>query len=293
MSESKQPPGAPEPEHPPGADTFTSTAVSMADELAAAYRVMAEGVCIIDARGRPLLANPAAAALMGVESHEALMASAPEEVARRFRFFDASGAPVPIERLPGFRVLRGERLPPEELRCCLVATGEERWVRFVASPITNEAGVISRVVLFLRDVTAERRAADEHRFLSRASALLAQSLDPDETLQALVRLCVPELADWCFLDLVDENGAPRLVASAHRDPRREELAREMRRRYPPKQVSPVTRAIQSGETYVAELSPEQVEQNAADADHLALLRTVGVRAVMAVPLLARGRLVGV
>lgn len=70
----------------------------------------------------------------------------------------------------------------------------------------------------------EERAAraaleQEHRwaqFLSNASARLAASLDIKQTLEAITRLAVPELADWTAVHL-REDGQTQTVAVHHRD----------------------------------------------------------------------------
>jgi len=76
---------------------------------------------------------------------------------------------------------------------------------------------------------AERRLA----FLAEASAHLAGSLDYETTLSRVARLAVPEMADWCVVDTLGEDGSVRLLAVAHVEPGKEALVRELRRRYPP------------------------------------------------------------
>src|SRR5262249_56925406 len=66
---------------------------------------------------------------------------------------------------------------------------------------------------------AQRRLA----FLAEASTVLSASLEYEATLKTLARLAVPELADWCFVDVVDDRGRARRVAVAHFDPTREPL----------------------------------------------------------------------
>ncbi len=80
---------------------------------------------------------------------------------------------------------------------------------------------------------AERRAA----FLAEAGEILSGSLDYGETLSRLARLSVRSLCDWCIIDVV-EGGATRRAAWAHRDPAKESLLEELRRRYPPGRDSP-------------------------------------------------------
>src|SRR6185312_9013890 len=70
------------------------------------------------------------------------------------------------------------------------------------------------------------------RFLAQASRVLANSLDLQETLGAVARLAVPEIADWCAVALANGDDIER-IAVAHVDPDRVQLAREMQDRYPP------------------------------------------------------------
>ena len=67
---------------------------------------------------------------------------------------------------------------------------------------------------------ARRRAA----FLAEASAALASSLDYDATLEQVVRLAVPTLADLCTVFVLTEGGEIRRAAAAHADPARADLA---------------------------------------------------------------------
>src|SRR3954469_25106829 len=73
-----------------------------------------------------------------------------------------------------------------------------------------------------------RRALD---FLDRASEALARSLDYEETLNDVARLAVPDLADWCAIDVVQPDGTTRQITSRHPDPEQEGLLMELRRRY--------------------------------------------------------------
>src|SRR4051812_4173753 len=85
---------------------------------------------------------------------------------------------------------------------------------------------------FIRDIS-ERKRRDQHdHFLAEAGALLGASLDLDQTLAAVTRLAVPGIADWCAIDLLEEDDAIRRVAAAHADPERSALAFELSDRWP-------------------------------------------------------------
>jgi hypothetical protein len=72
------------------------------------------------------------------------------------------------------------------------------------------------------------------RFLAEAGEALAASLEWEETLVRVARLAVPALADWCIVDVLDEDGVTiKQVAVSAADPEKEDLLREMRLLYPP------------------------------------------------------------
>jgi PAS domain S-box-containing protein len=145
------------------------------------------------------------------------------------------------------------------------------------------------------DVTASKRAEQDARFLADASAALAGLVDYESTLQAVARLAVPHFADWCAVDMLGEGGALRRVAVAHVDPSKVELAREMRRRYPPDPAAPqgVWNVIRTGKPELAgEITDEMLEAGVKDAGLLGLLRQLGLRSYMGVPLIVRGKVLG-
>src|SRR5207247_9664206 len=101
---------------------------------------------------------------------------------------------------------------------------------------------------------AERR----HRFLAEAAGTLATSLDYRLTLRRLARLVVPDLADWCSVDIVEADGSIQSVALAHADPERVQGALELRRRYPPGADSAVANVVASGQTALYEKISDDV-----------------------------------
>jgi hypothetical protein len=90
-------------------------------------------------------------------------------------------------------------------------------------------------------------------FVSNASALIARSPDYDRTLAEVARLAVPELADWCAVDVLAPDGSLRQVTSIHPDPELEELLLELRRLYRNEKRGSegVMRVISTGEPELA------------------------------------------
>jgi PAS domain S-box-containing protein len=165
------------------------------------------------------------------------------------------------------------------------------------APIKDNSGQIYGVVLVFRDVTLEKRAEKRRAFLARAMEALASSLDYRVTLTRVAELAVPELADWCTVDILDpESAASRQIAVAHVDPKKVAIAREIGERYPPDQneESGVAQVLESGKSQLyTEIPPALVEAAARDAHHLRILRELKLESAMVVPLRsAGGRMLG-
>jgi GAF domain-containing protein len=132
-------------------------------------------------------------------------------------------------------------------------------------------------------------------FLAEASAELASSLDYEATLARVARLAVPTFADWCAIDLVKDNRLRRL-AVAHVDPAKVEYAHELAERYPsdPDSVSGPWQVIRTGRSeLIQEITDDMLVAAARDAEHLRIARELALYSAVTVPLIARGRTLGV
>jgi signal transduction histidine kinase/CheY-like chemotaxis protein len=120
-------------------------------------------------------------------------------------------------------------------------------------------------------------------------------LDYQATLANVARLVVPALADWCAVDVAEEDGRLERVAVVHSDPAKVELARELAWRYPPEPDRPhgVPEVIRSGRPELhTEISDRMLRERVRDEELLRILCRLGLHSAMIVPLLARGRAVG-
>lgn len=145
---------------------------------------------------------------------------------------------------------------------------------------------------------AQTEAADREAklsFLAAASAELASSLDYETTLQRVAQLAVPGFADWCGIAL-EQDGWLRTLAVAHVDPSKVALALDLNRRYPPDRNAPhgAYAVLRSGEPALMPEVPDEVLVAAAqDEEHLRVLRSLGFRSALQVPLKVRDRVLGV
>jgi len=171
--------------------------------------------------------------------------------------------------------------------------GEYRWHLGRAVPIR---AVDDRILAWFgssTDIDDRKREEIRQRFISEATNALATSLDYEATLATLARLAVPDMADWCAVDLVAGDGIER-VAVAHVDPAKEQWALEMQRRYPPVTDANigVAAVIRSG---VAELYSEGEEllgRPGLDPERVELVRSIGFTSLIIAPIVVRGEAVG-
>ena len=142
---------------------------------------------------------------------------------------------------------------------------------------------------------AEAEAAQQRlAFLADASNVLAGSLDYQETFENLARLAVPRLADFCIIDVAEEGNTLRQVAAAHRNPKEQEKLRELQEHYPTRMTERHggLRVFQSGKSESGEMNEEMLTSMFEDERTRDVVRSLAPKCFVAVPLVARGRVLG-
>ncbi|HWX52582.1 MAG TPA: SpoIIE family protein phosphatase, partial [Solirubrobacteraceae bacterium] len=265
------------------------------ERLSVIVDALGEAVTIRARDDHLIHANRAALERMGLSSVEELREADPRTLMEGWETVAEDGRQVRMEDLPSMRALRGEEPEPLMMRSVHRATGEEQWVLLKATAVRDGAGEIEAAVTIIEDVTVAKRAAMRMEFLARSSQVLASSLDYQQTLRNVAGLAVPQIADWCAVDLFDEEGAREPVAVAHIDPGKLEMAERLRK-YEPEELDPeqgLGLVRRTGEPILYNDIPDELLVEAAvDDEHLGLLREVGMRAALMVPMVARGRTIG-
>jgi PAS domain S-box-containing protein len=256
-----------------------------------------------DPEGRPVYANPAARRLIGLDPQ-----------------FPVESTQILDYYPPGLRwfaknvILKGM----QETGRWQGETFFRHWKTGEAIPVSDTHFMIrdpatGRILgsgTISRDISEIKRARDElelanrelarahrkQRFLAEAGAILGSTLDFEETLSSVARLCVREFADHCFVDLVGEAGEIRRLRSVSRDPFLDCACMVLAESTIDRNQPCLTR--ESLETrqpvLMATLHPEDVARFAqGDADRLRALQAIDPRSVMTVPLLAQARVLGV
>lgn len=168
---------------------------------------------------------------------------------------------------------------------------------------------VTLVAFFLTSLERARLLATElraHEELGRRSAsiqlmadvgaLLSSSLDYHSVLSKMAQVLVPVMADWCAVDVLDERGHLRRLVAYHTDPAKIDLVHAMELRYPTDPDAPrgVANVLRTGKAeWLAEIPEDMLAAFAKDEEHLRLVRSLGLRSYVAVPLPGRNEIRGV
>ena len=171
---------------------------------------------------------------------------------------------------------------------------------FLLALAQHGAQGLERARLYDAERAARQEAEAAHRraaFLAEASLLLSSSLDLGAMLPRLADLAVPGIADWCAVDLLRVESRQLVMAAlAHQDPLVLEQMRELRRQRPvdvDRSGSTAAVVVRSGEAMLLpQITDDRLTRSAMDEEHLRILREHAYRSVMAVPIAARGQVLG-
>ena len=255
---------------------------------------LSEAVTVTDRTRRMVYANQAAADILGADTPEELMAQPLGAIAARWDSTLEDGRPLTAEDVPSYKIVNGQPAEPLLTKIVNRETGELRWRLVKAAPLEGPDGELLAVSV-IEDVTEAKEAERHQRFLAETGEALASSLDYEETLRRVARLAVPEMADWCAVDVVDGAGRAHLVAVAHVDPDKVAFARAVRQRFPPdpREDRGFYRVVRTGRPVLyGDIPDELLEQSIADPEQLRLIREIGMRSVMIVPMSIAGRTLG-
>jgi PAS domain S-box-containing protein len=180
-----------------------------------------------------------------------------------------------------YRILNGE--------------GDVRWVIARGRVETDKAGVVTDFPGVIVDITERKTAENNLRFLTAANTQFSASLDPKITLSTIAKMVVPDVADWCAIDLFDGKKIER-VATAHKDPSKVKWAEDLYKKQGAPDINDaggIANVLRSGEVeYYPEITDEVLVAAAKDEEELALMRGIGFSSVIIVPMKLDGKPIG-
>lgn len=260
------------------------------NRFASAITNVSTGVFIIEPElpGKPIIfVNPAFLAMTGYTEEEVL--------GRNWRLPQGSGADQTM--LDAIDLSMDQRRPFSGVLRGLRRDGTALWSDLTISPVYDAEGELINFVGLQTDVTQRAREEETQRFLTRASELLAASLDYEATLENVAQLIVPTLADWCVICVRHETEPLQRVSIGHTDPEKLSLVNEL----PPcdwiptgSSANPVLSVLETGRPqYDFRIAEQDLIDRVCDEHHLSTLQRLNLKSMMIVPLVARGRVCGV
>ncbi|HWL49879.1 MAG TPA: SpoIIE family protein phosphatase [Acidimicrobiia bacterium] len=259
------------------------------------FRHASEAVTVQDRSGRLLYANDEAARILGFSTGAELVSTPSEEIVRRFEMVDRTGSPLPVESLPGRRVMAGAPFADTVIGYRRPGSTRVQWSRVRASPIKNDAGGVVLVINFFQDITAQFRRDEIQELLYTVYEALGSSLDRDENLQELARALVPRMGSWCAVHLI-QGGILVPVATVYPD---EDDARTLVHMVGPNQISLdenrlQARVAKSGRPEViGAITEEMVEEaETSGGDLIGVVRRLDLNSVACVAISVGRRVIG-
>ena len=234
------------------------------------------------------VANPAGEKIDDSVKFRAITGQSPEEYCG-FGWMDAIH---PMDRAKTERKWRAafqaQRVYENQYRL-RTAAGKYRWFAAHGVPVI-ENGVVLEWVGTVTDVHAQKVLEEGSRVLRRANELFASTLDERIVLERLPQMIVPALADWCIVDLLNDDDTFQRVGVAHADESQTAVADQLRRGVINLTRSPEDVFSDGRGIIVQELSAEMLRSYATIPDGP---QSFSIESMMIVPMSVRGKPLGV
>lgn len=170
-----------------------------------------------------------------------------------------------------------------------------RWLAARGHVSYDKNGKPLRMIGVNFDISARKFAEDSLLFLDEASKLLTSSLDYSETLKKVTEIAVPNIADWCSVELLNEEGKIELFSVSHKDPAKVEWAWQLRRERPVdmNSMTGIPHVIRTAKPeFYPVITDEMIKSAAKSEKDLKLIRKIGFSSLMIVPILVQGKAIG-
>lgn len=282
-------------------------------QLLSIFQTIPDGITILDCTGQVIAANTTAERILRLTRSDIK-----ERVYNDPSWFitTVDGHPFPEDELPLARVMQTSQ-PVYGIEYAINhADGTRTILSINASPLFDAEEQIINIIAAFSDIT-DRKQTEEERiqlvqeqaaralaensqqqsaFLAEVSAVLSSSsLEYEQTLQSVANLAVPYFADWCSVDLLNDDRTIDRVAVAHSDPEKVKFGWELAQRFPRHLDDGygIAKVMQTGQVEIGiEITDEQLVAAVPNAEYLQILRGVGLKSFIVAPLQARGRVLG-
>lgn len=269
--------------------------ISVDLNLYSVFDQLPEGITIQDKAGKLVYANTRAAILVGFNSPQEFLTAPIEEVLANFSLMDQSGKPMSLVSLPGRKVLETHQPAQATVRFLVKATGTESWALVKSQPLYDANKEVTGIINIFDDLTSIKKTEHEYKLLAQMSAVMAESFSYEARLERVAELAVPAIADWCVIDILDINGVANRVAAVHSDPEKVLLSKKLWTHYPPdpKLATGFYQLLKKSEIQLyPKITDDMLVTTTQDSQQLAWWRALNLQSAAVLPLIARGKKLG-
>ncbi len=264
-------------------------------EMQTLLDVLPIGIAIaLDSQCQNIKVNPALAKLLNLPTDANASKSAPISERAAYKVY-RQGKELAAQELP-MQQAAASGVDVVESEVEVLVTEVEPKIKLLgnAVPLFDEQGKTRGSVGVFWDITERKRLEEQERFLAEASAILATSLDYKTTLTNLAMAIVSGQADWCTIDVLDQNSTLRPVALTHKDGTKMPWLQQLRsHRVNLRATAGVSQVIKSGKAQLySEVTPEIIAAISTDTQQQQLMESLGFNSFLCVPLKVRGRTLG-
>jgi len=163
------------------------------------------------------------------------------------------------------------------------------WIAIVVAALA----ALLTLVLLVVTVRRERRARRRFQILADVAAVSDAGGSLEETFDAICAILVPQVADFCMIDVIDEDRVPRRAAVRIAPSGRPEFERGLAERTPSLPPSMIADGNPSlAPRFYERMSYLDVRSLSHDEEDFEFLRSLGPRSAITVALHARGEVTG-
>ncbi len=217
-----------------------------------------------------------------------------ENLSKKLQITTVTGEVLESKNFPVARAFRGEETHNHPY-VYIDFDGMHRWLSVSCVCIKDETGTILYVVKTVHDVSHLNSCEDKLNFMVESAKILSKKVDFRTWLLEKGKLTVPSLADWCAIDVLNEQGELERIAVIHQDPKMTKYLFEFEKRFPTteKNSSDLYAVIKTGEAqFVPVVTDETIRQGARSPEHLEAMQRLGLKSLMIIPITAFGKTLG-
>lgn len=258
---------------------------------------ISDAIIVLDRERVIRYANSVAARMAGFSKAGDLLNVRYDEILAETHLYDESGEVLPLSSMPGSVSLgAGGATYDRIIRQVNARDGTQHWLSISTVPILGEDGVPRFVIIFYRDISERKSKDDKLWFMVQSEKILSATADFRLRLTEKAKLIVPVLADWCTVNIVEEDGSVSRIAVVHRNPSKAPLLERYLELSETEggSAQDIREVIRTGiSAYYPVIADTELLQDAASDERHALAKALMPRSAMIVPIKSSEKVLGV